>query len=120
MMLYPQATSRLLARESEGGITINQTNYFGENYKARDGAAAVRDLNRQLGRLYGIGGDAVRQFKLLNAKGEQWDLTTKDSWFQNPSGLGLEQSISSIKAGYDWVETRQRAGPADCKRGNHL
>lgn len=47
----------------------------------------------------------MRQFKLLNAKGEQWDLTTKDSWFQNPSGLGLEQSISSIKAGYDWVET---------------
>lgn len=35
-----------------GGITINQTNHFGDTYKPRDGAAAVRDLNRQLGRLY--------------------------------------------------------------------
>ena len=33
------------------GITINQTNHFGD-YKPRDGAAAVRDLNRKLGRLY--------------------------------------------------------------------
>ena len=33
------------------GQTIHQTNYF-DNYKPRDGAAAARDLNRQLGRQY--------------------------------------------------------------------
>lgn len=32
-------------------MAINQTNYFGD-YAPRDGAAAVRDLNRQLGQLY--------------------------------------------------------------------
>lgn len=33
------------------GVTIQQTNNFGD-YAPRDGAAAVRDLNRQLGKLY--------------------------------------------------------------------
>ena len=44
-----------IATGGRGGITIHQTNHFGDTYKPRDGAAAVRDLNRQLGRLY-IGG----------------------------------------------------------------
>lgn len=35
-----------------GGLTIHQTNNFGGSYKPRDGAAAVRDLNRKLGKLY--------------------------------------------------------------------
>lgn len=34
------------------GITIQQTNHFNGSYKPRDGAAAVRNLNRQLGKLY--------------------------------------------------------------------
>lgn len=35
-----------------GGTTLYQTNNFNGNYKPRDGARAVRDLNRQLGLLY--------------------------------------------------------------------
>lgn len=35
-----------------GSVVINQTNHFGSGYAARDGAAAVRDLNRRLGELY--------------------------------------------------------------------
>lgn len=35
-----------------GGLTIHQTNNFGGQYKPRDGAAAVRDLNRKLGKMY--------------------------------------------------------------------
>lgn len=50
----------------------------------------------------------MRKFKLINSLGAEWDLTAKQSWFQNPSGLGLSRSISSIPAGYDWIETEKR------------
>jgi hypothetical protein len=36
-----------------GGVVVNLTNNF-YNYKPRDGAAAARDLNRQLGLAYTI------------------------------------------------------------------
>lgn len=48
----------------------------------------------------------MRRFKLLNSKGQEWDLTnTKESFLQNPSGLGVSRGIDSISAGLDWIVT---------------
>lgn len=47
----------------------------------------------------------MRRFKLINALGAEWDLSSKASWLQSPSGLGLSRTISSIPAGYDWIAT---------------
>lgn len=47
----------------------------------------------------------MRKFKLINARNEEWDLSVKSSWLQDPSGLGLSRDIPGISAGYDWIET---------------
>ncbi len=50
----------------------------------------------------------MRRFKLINARSDEWLLNDKDSFFQNPSGLGLRRRIDSIAAGNDWIETRNK------------
>ena len=47
----------------------------------------------------------MRRFKLINAVGAEYDLSSKQSFLQNPSGLGVSRSIDSISAGYDWIVT---------------
>lgn len=47
----------------------------------------------------------MRRFKLINARGQEWDMSVKESFFQNPSGLGVSRGIDSISAGLDWIVT---------------
>jgi hypothetical protein len=47
----------------------------------------------------------VRQFKLINANGQEFDLMDKTTFFQSPSGLGFENDLEYINAGYSFIET---------------
>ncbi len=47
----------------------------------------------------------VRQFKLINALGQEFDLMRKDAFFQTPSGLGFSVDFDVEPVGYDWIET---------------
>lgn len=47
----------------------------------------------------------MRKFKLINIRGQEWLMNNKESFFQNPSGLGVRRKIESIAAGLDWIET---------------
>ena len=46
--LLTLAGGKAIVQPLTGGTVVNQKNYF-NNYQPRDGQAAVRDLNRQLG-----------------------------------------------------------------------
>ena len=47
----------------------------------------------------------MRQFKLINANGQEFDLMDKTTFFQSPSGLGFENDLEYINAGYSFIET---------------
>ena len=49
----------------------------------------------------------MRYFKLVNALGAEWDLMQKDGFFHAPSGLGFSRSISSLRAGLDWLPSSE-------------
>ena len=55
----------------------------------------------------------MRRFKLINAEGAERDLNDPATFFHRPDGLGFERSISTVPAGYDFIETsdepRQKA-----------
>lgn len=44
-----------------------------------------------------------RQFRLINATGEEYDLTAADHFFAYPDGLGFERSYSSLQIGDAFV-----------------
>lgn len=48
---------------------------------------------------------AVRQFKLINSLGEEFDLMRKDAFLYMPSGLGMAMNYTSEAVGYDFIET---------------
>lgn len=41
----------------------------------------------------------VRQFKLINARGAEWDLMRKDAFLYSPDGLGVSQSNEYMRIG---------------------
>jgi len=47
----------------------------------------------------------MRQFTLINNKGQTWDLGSDSSYMTEPKGLGMERKISSEKAGPFWIPT---------------
>jgi len=47
----------------------------------------------------------VRRFKLVNASGIEWDLMRFDAFFHAPDGLGFSRTITSFRAGDEWLET---------------
>lgn len=51
----------------------------------------------------------MRRFKLINAKGAEWDLTSTASFFQNVGGLGFAREIKTIRAGHDFIVTQDNA-----------
>lgn len=46
----------------------------------------------------------MRQFKLINSRGETFDLMNHDAYFRNPDGLGASHTITVIAAGRDFTE----------------
>ena len=57
----------------------------------------------------------MRQFKLINGVGQTFDLMRKDAFFNAPSGLGFERSVSSLLSGQAWIITQndpQQGAPA--------
>lgn len=46
----------------------------------------------------------MRYFKLLDASGSEYDLTTTGALFSSPSGLGFNKNFDTMNAGYDWLE----------------
>ena len=57
----------------------------------------------------------MRQFKLINAAGAEWDLNQRDGFFHAPSNLGFTLSVSALRAGADWLvseEFMQQATPS--------
>lgn len=47
----------------------------------------------------------VRRFKLVNGSGAEWDLMRFDAFFHAPDGLGFSRTITSIRAGFDYIQT---------------
>lgn len=47
----------------------------------------------------------MREFKLVNADGLEWDLMRRDAFFHAPDGLGFSKSISTVQVGYNFIET---------------
>lgn len=47
----------------------------------------------------------VRRFKLVNGSGTEWDLMRFDAFFHAPDGLGFSRTITSIRAGFDYIQT---------------
>lgn len=47
----------------------------------------------------------VRRFKFVNASGVEWDLMRLDAFFHAPDGLGFSRTITSFRAGDEWLET---------------
>lgn len=45
----------------------------------------------------------VRQFKLVNAVGAEWDLMRKDAYFNSPSGLGMAKTFTTARTGYEFL-----------------
>lgn len=45
----------------------------------------------------------MREFRLFNADGQEFDLMRKDAFFHAPSGLGFSLDYTSIAAGYDFI-----------------
>ena len=45
----------------------------------------------------------MREFRLFNADGQEFDLMRKDAFFHAPSGLGFALDYTSIAAGYDFI-----------------
>lgn len=45
----------------------------------------------------------MRQFKLINAVGVEWDMMQPDGFFYLPQGLGYSRTISTIRAGADYL-----------------
>lgn len=48
----------------------------------------------------------VRQFTLINANGDVWNLMSKSSFFHAPGGLGFTKSIETEIAGFEFIELR--------------
>lgn len=48
----------------------------------------------------------MREFKLINANGAEFNLTSTASFFQNPDGLGFSRDIDCERAGYDFIEIK--------------
>ncbi len=49
----------------------------------------------------------MRYFKLVNSRGAEWDLMARDGFFHAPSGLGFARSISTLRAGNDWLPSNE-------------
>ena len=47
----------------------------------------------------------MREFKLVNANGLEWDLMRKDAFFHAPDGLGFGRTISAVQVGGSYIET---------------
>ena len=45
----------------------------------------------------------MRRFKLMNSTGAEWDLMSKQSYFNSPSGLGYGKTFKSAQAGTAWL-----------------
>lgn len=46
----------------------------------------------------------MREFKLLNADGFEWDLMREDAFFHAPDGLGFSRSVSTVQVGGSFLE----------------
>lgn len=49
----------------------------------------------------------MRRFKLMNSTGAEWDLMSKQSYFNAPSGLGYSKSFETIQAGTAWLVSNE-------------
>ena len=47
----------------------------------------------------------MRQFKLRNSTGAEWDLMSKQSYFNSPSGLGFGKTFTTVQSGTSWIVT---------------
>lgn len=47
----------------------------------------------------------MREFKLQNAIGQQWNLTVQDSFLSAPKGLGVERKTTYEQIGNKWIGT---------------
>lgn len=50
----------------------------------------------------------MRQFKLMNANGQTFDLMRKDAFFHAPAGLGWGLDVESMRAGDTYVVTNRK------------
>jgi len=54
----------------------------------------------------------MRKFKLINSKGDTFDLTRKDAFFHSPDGLGFEETIEFSSVGNQFCETDRKDAQA--------
>lgn len=47
----------------------------------------------------------MRQFKLRNSTGAEWNLMSKQSYFNAPSGLGFSKTYTTMQSGTAWLIT---------------
>ena len=53
----------------------------------------------------------MRRFKLINAKGQEFDLMRKDSFFNSPAGLGFTLNITTATVGNTFIPTSNMYEP---------
>lgn len=56
----------------------------------------------------------MREFKLYNAQGQEFDLMRKDAFLYLPSGLGITMAYTSEAVGYDFIETSEEMAQKNC------